>query len=465
MSTGLTKRWNELKPHPEQFRLWNEDTRFRVVHSGRRSGKTELAKRYLVKEALSFTKFPDGWFVCAAPTRAQAKRIFWRDIKQLVPPSMRIGKPNETDMSITLINGAEITVLGLDEPARIEGRPLDGIIIDEYGNMKSHVWTAHVRPALSTPGRLGWAWLIGVPEGRNHYYHIANDAKSPDRPEWESYHWISADILDPEEIEQAKRDMDRRTYQQEYEGKFVDFGGRAYYPFTKPTHAYTSLKHIENRDLIFCFDFNVSPGVCAICQEQTIHDYPENYFNDPLLAPSFTAVISEVYIPKDSNTPRICNKLGEDWKKFYPKETELPPRQFAALPNVLLYGDATGGAKGTSQIEGSDWDIIRQYLSKHFPKTKLKMRVGRQNPKQKVRLNSVNARLQTADDKKHLLVDPYNAPMVVLDLEGVTILDGTAGEIDKTEKTLSHISDALGYYIAEKFPVRTGNDSAEEWVV
>ena len=69
---------------------------------------------------------------------------------------------------IRLINGAQIWVVGLDRPERIEGSPWDGGVLDEYGNMRANAWPEHIRPALSD--RAGWCDFTGVPEGRNHYY-------------------------------------------------------------------------------------------------------------------------------------------------------------------------------------------------------------------------------------------------------------------------------------------------------
>ena len=55
----------ETRKHQEQLRLWNDRTRFRVVPSGRRSGKTELAKRRLVLAALTFKNPPGRYFAAA----------------------------------------------------------------------------------------------------------------------------------------------------------------------------------------------------------------------------------------------------------------------------------------------------------------------------------------------------------------------------------------------------------------
>lgn len=427
----LTPRWTELDYHKPQSDLWYADTRFRVVPAGRRSGKTELAKRYIVEKALGFTDYPDGWFVCSAPTHSQAKRIFWKDICAMIPDKFKTST-SISELSVRLVNGSEITVLGLDQPQRIEGRPIDGIICDEYGNMKPEVWTSNLRPALSTRGRAGWAWLIGVPEGRNHYYHISLQAQKASNKEWSYHHWISADILDPQEIVQAKRDMDELTYLQEYEASFVNFQGRAYHSFNRAEHC-ANLKYDPKKPIAFAFDFNVAPQVVAIIQER------RNDTGRKDLADNYTAVIDEVYIPRNSNTQAVCRKLIEKYGHH--------------KHDVLIYGDATGGARGTSQVLGSDWDIIRAMLKRQF-KEQLKMRVPRSNPRERVRVNAMNSRLKSADGTISMLVDSDKAPMVVMDLEGVILLEGGSGELDKkADPALTHMSDALGYYVEKAHPM------------
>jgi hypothetical protein len=224
----LTSRWTTLKYHPVQAAYWNSPHRFNVVPAGRRSGKTELAKRKVVKNALKGTKFDNPRFFCAAPTVAQAKRIYWQDLKAMVPRDLMSRDPYESDLIIPLITGAELHVLGMDKPERIEGSPWDGGILDEYGNMKEGAWSENVRPALAD--RNGWCDLIGVPEGRNHYYDKDLQAKAEmalrgSESEWGSFSWFSADILPAAEIEAARRDMHPKVFQQEYEGSFVDFSG------------------------------------------------------------------------------------------------------------------------------------------------------------------------------------------------------------------------------------------------
>ena len=114
---------------------------------------------------------------------------------------------------------------------------------------------------------------------------------------------------------------------------------------------------------------------------------------------------------------------------------------------MLCYGDATGGARGTSQVRGSDWDIIKEELRMVF-KDRLKMRVPRANPRERVRVNAMNARMKNASGDIRLLVDEIKAPMTVLDLEAVILLEGGSGEIDKkSDSNSTHLTDALGYYV------------------
>ncbi len=383
-------------------------------------------------------------FFAAAPTRDQAKRIYWDDLKALTPPEALASRPSETELMIEFITGAQLWVVGMDKPERIEGQPWDGGVLDEYANMKENAWGANVRPALSD--RMGWCDLIGVPEGRNHYYEVDKKAiaemKSLGvRSEWGHFSWPSSDILPASEIEAAKRDLDPLTFAQEYDASFVNFEGRAYYPFNDDEHA-TPLIYNPLAPLIFAFDFNVEPGVAAVIQEQLLpHQYERDkngriVLDRPLTG---TGVIGEVHIPRNSNTPAVCRKLILDWGKH--------------KGPVRCYGDATGGNRGSAKVSGSDWDLIKAELLPAFGE-RLSFRVKPANPRERARVNAVNSRLKTISGEIRLMVDPKKAPNVVKDFEGVTLLKGGSGEIDKKKSpNLSHVSDAIGYYVEYEFPV------------
>lgn len=432
------RRLYPLRHHDKQAAWKASAARFNVVPAGRRSGKTEVAKRKLIKRALKGTDFDDPRFFAAAPTRDQAKAIYWADLKAMIPRGLMARQPSETELSIQLVTGAEIWVLGMDRPERIEGRPWDGGVLDEFANMKPGAWGENVRPALSD--RRGWCDLIGVPEGRNHYYDLAKYAQGDD-PEWAFWTWFSSDILAADEIAAAKRQLDELVYQQEYEASFVNFTGRAYYPFAEGTHT-APLAYNPAAPLVFCFDFNVEPGVAAICQEQVL---PGQYERSPEGAALLdkpitgTGVIGEVWIPANSNTPAVCRKLIADWGEHHGK--------------VVCYGDATGGSRGSAKVEGSDWELIAKELRPQFG-DRLSFKVKRANPAERARLNAMNSRLKSAVGEVRMMVDPGKASHVVKDLEGVVLLKGGSGELDKkATPQLTHISDGLGYYVEYEFPI------------
>lgn len=369
-------------------------------------------------------------------------------------PRQFVRQIRETPPQIHFITGNMIQVVGMDRPERIEGTPWDGGILDEYANMKETAWTQNVRPALSTPGRKpGWCWLIGVPEGRNHYYDpIWLRARSGEDPEWDGFTWPSADIMDPEEVAQARRDLDELTFQQEYEASFVNFQGQAYYCFREEQNcAHLRDRYRATAPIAFCFDFNVDPGVCVIVQEGLLPIAKEspiirvgdkNLFGN--VEPDWqqgTAVLGEVYIPTNSNTPAVCNKLIELYGEHQ--------------GNIGIYGDATGGARATSQTDGSDWDQVKNILYGHFGAERCFFEVDESNPTVRARLNAMNSRLRSQDGTVKLMVDPVAAKQTVRDFEGVRLLEGGSGEIDKKhDPKLTHLTDALGYYVAKKYPVR-----------
>lgn len=442
-------RWYPLRPHPEQRALWTSAARFRVAACGRRSGKSELAKRKGVAKAITPSPYPDYRVLFGGPTFAQAKRVFWSDVKKLVPRWALLGQDprkaiSEGELTIKLQSGAEIVVTGLDAPMRVEGSPLDFVVVDESADTKESAWLEHIRPGLSERG--GEAWLIGTPQGRNWFWQMAEQAEENADGLWSFHSWASSTVLPPEEIEIARAELDARTFQQEYEASFLDVTGRVYYGFDRDVHAAEPLQYDPSLPLCIGLDFNVSPGVAVFCQEQRYTG------NNRRVAPSVTAVVDEAWIEQDSNTRRVCETIID--------------RYHAHNADVCVYADASGGAAGSAKVQGSDLDLIDKYLSPVFgPKVlkldgvfsqtipgRLEMCTPRSNPPVRSRINAVNSRLESADGKVHLLVDP-RCKHTVKDLEGVTW--GTGGDVDKkSSPMLTHISDALGYYVAERWPIR-----------
>jgi hypothetical protein len=252
-------RWYPLRDHPVQTALITERRRFKVVPAGRRSGKTERAKRYIVKEAL---REPGPYFV-AAPTRDQVKRIYWNDLKALCFVGLLPGVVvSETELIVKLPNGSSISLIGLDQPQRMEGVVWAGGVIDEVADTKPGAWAENISPALDTvdprrPDYRAWCWLIGVPEGLNHYFDLAEYARTAGDSDWGLYTWKSADILPPDVIEAAKRRMSARQFRQEYEASFETAAGRIYEDYGPANH--TAELIAPHEALLWFHDFNFTP--------------------------------------------------------------------------------------------------------------------------------------------------------------------------------------------------------------
>lgn len=127
----LTEQWTPLRYHIIQSQLWRTKKRIVAVWAGRGSGKTELAKRRVVRMLPVRKYWRRPMYFYALPTRPQAKRVAWEDIKALVPPRWLDGEPNETEMRIDTVFGSSLYCVGMDRPQRIEGNQWDGGVFDE----------------------------------------------------------------------------------------------------------------------------------------------------------------------------------------------------------------------------------------------------------------------------------------------------------------------------------------------
>jgi hypothetical protein len=263
---------------------------------------------------------------------------------------------------------------------------------------------------------------------------LVQRAKADTTGNWKVWHWPSWEILDAEEIEQARSELDSLVFRQEYGGEFISFSGMVYYCFREKLHVGTYRNEYNpRRPLVFCFDFNVAPGTATVLQELG----SDVFEIEP--GQTITTCIGEVYIPRNSNTIRVCRKLLEDWGDH------------EGL--VICYGDATGGASGSAKVRGSDWDLVKRILYPYFG-DRLYFRVPKKNPIERQRVNAVNSRLLTMRGEVKMVVDGKHCPHLVRDFEGVRVIEGSAGEIDKrSDPKLTHLTDGLGYYVHREYPV------------
>ena len=196
--------------------LHERTQRWACVVAHRRCGKTVATVFDLLTHALAF-RGQSGRFAYIAPFREQAKTIAWDYLKRYAGPLRP--KISESDLSIDLPgNGARVRLFGADNYDALRGMYLDGVILDEYGDMRPQVWGEVVRPLLSD--RLGWATFIGTPKGKNHFWEIYRQAGA--ETDWlcMTIKASESGLVLPAELADARRTMTPEQYAQEYECAF-----------------------------------------------------------------------------------------------------------------------------------------------------------------------------------------------------------------------------------------------------
>ena len=191
--------------------------RFAVLVCHRRFGKTVgMVNEMLKKAILNERKAPVYAYV--APYRNQAKRVAWEYLKYYTNP-IPVRTVNESELYVELPTrhngspGARLYIIGADHPDTLRGIYLDGVILDEYADIKPELWGGVIRPALAD--RQGWAVFIGTPKGQNQFYEMYRHAeKSAD---WYAclYRADETGVIPTDELADMKAQMTDMEIRQE----------------------------------------------------------------------------------------------------------------------------------------------------------------------------------------------------------------------------------------------------------
>jgi len=199
--------------------------RWAVMVAHRRAGKTVACVNDLIRAALTEGK-QDARYAYIAPQFNQAKDVAWMYLKRFcgVIPGAEF---NESELRVDLPNGSRVRLYGADNPDRLRGIYLDGVVLDEYADMRPSVWGEIVRPLLTD--RQGWAVFIGTPKGRNAFWSVWDQAASNDRWFRLMLRASETGILPADELSDAQGDMTPEQYAQEFECSFEAAILGAYY--------------------------------------------------------------------------------------------------------------------------------------------------------------------------------------------------------------------------------------------
>lgn len=395
-----------MRLNPAQQTISDSEARFRVAVAGRRFGKTYLS----INEMAKVARYPDKRVFYIAPTYRMCRQILWDLLKEKLTEVNWIKKCNETDLSITLKNGSKISLRGADNPDSLRGVSLDFAIFDEFAFIDEKAWTEVIRPTLSD--RKGSAMFITTPNGTmNWAFDLYQRGLDPTEHAWESFQYttLQGGNVSPEEIEQAKRDLDERTFRQEYEATFEEYANRIFYNFERSKNIKSFDK--ETPSVVYLgMDFNIDPMSAVVFARE----------GDSLHA------INEIEM-YSSNTQEMVDEI----QSRYPKS------------RIWVYPDPACRQRKTSAGGATDLSILQNAgFTVKCPNAHNAIRDG---------INAVNSRLRSATGEVNLYVDP-KCKKVIECLEKHSYKEGTTQP--NKESGFDHMADAIRYAVDYMFPIR-----------
>ena len=399
-----------------QATVAHDDNRFKVLITGRRFGKTHLCIRELCKHA---AKKPGSinWYV--SPSYRMSKQITWIQLVNKLSELRWIKQKNEAELTCILKNGSIISLKGADNWDSLRGVGLDFVVIDEFQDVPHQAWTEVIRPTLSD--KQGKALFCGTPKGVGSWSHKLF-TQAIHEPNWNAWQFttIEGGNVPQEEIDAARRDLDDKTFAQEYLATFNTYSGVVYYNFDYKG----TVKPLENKDVGVIHvgqDFNLSPMSSVIAQvtRQGIH------------------IFDEINL-LGSNTEEVVEEL----KSRYPHS------------KIVMYPDPASRQRKTSAGGKTDFSILAN--------AGFEMKARQYHTPIRDRVNSVNALLKNAAGERKLFVDP-RCKHTLDSLQRLTYKEGTS-QIDK-DSGLDHFSDALGYLVDYLFPIKrqTEQEDVGQW--
>lgn len=426
-------------PHSGQRKVHESKTRFNIVCFGRQSGKTTYGLNKVMQKAWTGPKDGIYWYVLQ--TYDAAKVAFNRLLKVYMRcPSAFSKKPHETDLSAQFVHGPMIYFKSGKnfEDLRIE--TLDGVVLDEYRQQHPDLWPLVIRPMLSH--KKGWADVLSTANGFEHFYDLVEKAKVDS--EWAYFNapsWV-APWWDESEVLSAKKTMSQAQFDQEIGAEFRDLTkGKAYGCYGAWNESYESpwtssgLVH-PLLPVGIALDFNVAPMAWTMIQYAGERQF---------------YAFDMVYIEQTTRgTFEAALELRDRLVQY-------------GIKKVTIVGDASGKARKTSASGDTDYAILCGVLDDS--EIEWENRTPDANPGVKDRVNCTNAHLKNALEQTTFQLHPVNCAPLRKDFQRCTWKTGTGILDQTTDKSLTHSSDGVGYFLHEIAPLTLFEDSFEVRVI
>lgn len=231
-------------PHAKQQVMHDTPGRIKVARCGRRFGKDRWSGQEFLQALfmMAAEKRPKhliprvhGWVV--APTFPMLRQI-WNEFRAMLGGTGLITHKDEADQTLELVGGIFIEFRSADRPESLVGVGLDALWITEAARVREIAWTENLRPTLSSPQRgpgmrgQGLGIINSTPRGRNWFFRLClsgvkliNGQPNPlYTPGVVQFHYTTLDnpLINPEEVEMARRSLPDVIFRQEYLAEFID---------------------------------------------------------------------------------------------------------------------------------------------------------------------------------------------------------------------------------------------------
>ena len=282
--TARQKQGWDILENPQYTRI--------LFHGGARSGKTDTALLWLVKEA---AQYPGCRILIARRFLSHARNTIWQLSLRNILKGIAGFRLLESNMEIFHDNGSFIKIDGLDDQERV-----DRILGDEYSHIFINeatqtnyetVQTVLTRLSVNVHGLPARKLLLDCnPKSQRHWLHKwAIQHRNPDTGEpiadisrWADLHWIPEDNPHlPEDYIETLKALTGAKRRRMLEGVWCDNEGAVYDEFDEDVHTVDPFDIPPQWTHVRGIDFGyTNPFVClwgAIDPDGRLYIYRERY--------------------------------------------------------------------------------------------------------------------------------------------------------------------------------------------
>jgi phage terminase large subunit len=409
--------------HQEKFIRSN--AKYPALVAGYGSGKTVA---FVLKGLLEAGRNPRKTILLAEPTFSMIRDVLQPTLEETLDELGFTFKYKASEMKYTIKwkKGYSYIILrSAENYRRWAGLNLAGFGIDEAALLKDDkAWKMGL--SRLRDGKHLTGFITTTPEGFNFVYDLWKDKPKS------GYELVQGKTTDntylPQDfIDSLYENYDSKLISSYIDGNFVNLQyGTCYYAFDRDKNV-KQVQYNSSLPIRIAMDFNVDPISCVLFQ---IYD------KKPKIR-----VFDEIQLShsggNDLMTERLANLIKEKYPYENPNLLQTKRKAVDTTGHYICYPDPAGKNRHTSALM-SDHDILsRQGFG---------LRVKKKAPSV---IDSVNAVNKAMD---FTVVDP-RAKEFIKDLEQVVLKEGTR-EIDKSNISLTHLTDAFRYAVDYEFPVK-----------